>query len=57
MKVVFRCENDWWTINRAKDATGYATKAHPHDSRLEIISCDVVKHLNNPAFPAVFDKV
>jgi len=37
LKGVFRCENDWWSINRAKAATGYATSAYRRDSRLEII--------------------
>ena len=37
LKGVFRCEDDWWTINRAKDGTSYATSAYRHDSRLEII--------------------
>lgn len=37
LKGVFRCEDDWWTINRAKDATSYATTAYRRDSRLEII--------------------
>lgn len=37
LKGVFRCEGDWWTINRAKDGTRYATSAYRRDSRLEII--------------------
>lgn len=37
LKGVFRCENDWWMINRAKDGTSYATSAYRRDSRLEII--------------------
>ena len=37
LKGVFRCEDDWWTINRAKDGTSYATSAYRRDSRLEII--------------------
>ena len=37
LKGVFRCEDDWWTINRAKDGTSYATTAYRRDSRLEII--------------------
>ncbi|QEG22643.1 CobW family GTP-binding protein [Mariniblastus fucicola] len=37
LKGVFRCQNDWWTINRAKDATGYFESAYRRDSRLEII--------------------
>ncbi len=40
LKGVFRCQNDWWSINRAKEATSYATSAYRRDSRLEIIlSC------------------
>ena len=37
LKGVFRCEDDWWMINRAKDGTSYATSAYRRDSRLEII--------------------
>ncbi len=37
LKGVFRCEDDWWTINRAKDGTRYAVSAYRRDSRLEII--------------------
>ena len=37
LKGVFRCEDDWWTINRAKDGTSYAPSAYRRDSRLEII--------------------
>lgn len=37
LKGVFRCEDDWWTINRAKDGTSYVTSAYRRDSRLEII--------------------
>ncbi|MEM6472843.1 MAG: GTP-binding protein [Planctomycetota bacterium] len=37
LKGVFRCTDDWWTINRAKDETSYATSAYRRDSRLEII--------------------
>ena len=37
LKGVFRCEDDWWTINRAKDGTSYTTSAYRRDSRLEII--------------------
>lgn len=40
LKGVFRCQNEWWSINRAKEATSYATSAYRRDSRLEIIlSC------------------
>ncbi len=37
LKGVFRCHDDWWMINRAKDATTYATSAYRRDSRLEVI--------------------
>jgi len=37
LKGVFRCQNDWWMINRAKDGTSYAPSAYRRDSRLEII--------------------
>ena len=37
LKGVFRCEEDWWMINRAKDGTSYAPSAYRRDSRLEII--------------------
>ncbi|QDV62044.1 CobW family GTP-binding protein [Crateriforma conspicua] len=37
LKGVFRCDDDWWTINRAKDGTSYAPSAYRRDSRLEII--------------------
>ena len=37
VKGVFRCQHDWWSINRAKEATSYATSAYRRDSRLEII--------------------
>lgn len=37
LKGVFRCEDDWWTINRAKDGTSYARSGYRRDSRLEII--------------------
>ncbi|WP_237228621.1 CobW family GTP-binding protein [Rubinisphaera sp. JC750] len=37
LKGVFRCEDDWWTINRAKEGTSYAPSAYRRDSRLEII--------------------
>ena len=37
LKGVFRCQQDWWMINRAKDETTYATSAYRRDSRLEII--------------------
>jgi len=37
LKGVFRCEDNWWSINRAKDATSFAPSAYRRDSRLEII--------------------
>ncbi|MHC4878589.1 MAG: CobW family GTP-binding protein [Planctomycetota bacterium] len=37
LKGVFRCEDDWWVINRAKDGTTFATSTYRRDSRLEII--------------------
>ena len=37
LKGIFRCEQDWWMINRAKDGTTYASSAYRRDSRLEII--------------------
>ena len=37
LKGIFRCEGDWWMINRAKDGTSYARSAYRRDSRLEII--------------------
>ena len=37
LKGVFRCEDDWWGINRAKDQTSYRSSAYRRDSRLEII--------------------
>lgn len=37
LKGVFRCQDDWWMINRAKDSTRYAASAYRRDSRLEII--------------------
>lgn len=37
LKGVFRCEDNWWSINRAKDATSFTPSAYRRDSRLEII--------------------
>ncbi|MEM9411935.1 MAG: GTP-binding protein [Planctomycetota bacterium] len=37
LKGVFRCDGNWWTINRAKEQTSYATSTYRRDSRLEII--------------------
>jgi G3E family GTPase len=37
LKGIFRCEDNWWMINRAKDGTSYQESAYRRDSRLEII--------------------
>lgn len=37
LKGVFRCKDDWWMINRAKDGTTFAPSTYRRDSRLEII--------------------
>ncbi len=37
LKGVFRCEDNWWFINRAKDSTSFNPSAYRRDSRLEII--------------------
>lgn len=37
LKGIFRCENDWWLINRAKDGTRFEPSAYRRDSRLEVI--------------------
>jgi G3E family GTPase len=37
LKGIFRCEDNWWSINRAKDTTSYAPSAYRRDSRLEVI--------------------
>ncbi|MCU0718707.1 MAG: GTP-binding protein [Pirellula sp.] len=37
LKGIFRCEDGWWSINRAKDSTSRSASAHRRDSRLEII--------------------
>ncbi|MDA7903541.1 GTP-binding protein [Mariniblastus sp.] len=37
LKGVFRCNNNWWSINRAKDATDFSPSTYRRDSRLEII--------------------
>lgn len=36
LKGVFRCEDDWWSINRAKDETSFHSSAYRRDSRVEI---------------------
>jgi len=37
LKGVFRCQGDWWAINRAKDATDVSASTYRRDSRLEVI--------------------
>lgn len=37
LKGVFRCKDDWWSLNRVKEVTSYAPTAYRRDSRLEII--------------------
>ena len=37
LKGIFQCSQDWWMINRAKDATHCAASTWRRDSRLEII--------------------
>lgn len=37
LKGVFRCEDDWWGINRTKGVTDYSRSVYRRDSRLEII--------------------
>ena len=37
LKGVFRCETDWWVINRSKEATDFSKSTYRRDSRLEII--------------------
>ncbi|MDG2223522.1 MAG: GTP-binding protein [Rubripirellula sp.] len=38
LKGVFRCQDDWWVINRSKNETSFQTTAYRRDSRLEIIT-------------------
>ncbi len=38
VKGVFRCADDWWSINRVGDQTSYRPSAYRRDSRLEIIT-------------------
>ncbi len=38
LKGVFRCQDDWWVINRSKNETSFETTAYRRDSRLEIIT-------------------
>jgi G3E family GTPase len=37
LKGIFRCQDNWWSINRAKDTTSYVQSSYRRDSRLEII--------------------
>ena len=37
LKGIFRCDSDWWMINRAKDGTNFVPSTYRRDSRLEII--------------------
>jgi G3E family GTPase len=37
LKGIFRCEDGWWSINRAKDTTSRSASVYRRDSRLEII--------------------
>lgn len=37
LKGIFQCSQDWWMINRAKEATHYEASTWRRDSRLEII--------------------
>lgn len=37
LKGVFRCESDWWVINRTREATDFSKSTYRRDSRLEII--------------------
>lgn len=37
LKGIFRCEEDWWQINRAKNATDFSRSTYRRDSRLEVI--------------------
>ncbi len=40
VKGIFRCQSDWWMINRAKSATDYSASTYRRDSRLEVILND-----------------
>ena len=37
LKGVFRCESDWWVINRTRETTDFSKSTYRRDSRLEII--------------------
>ncbi|MEM6692553.1 MAG: GTP-binding protein [Planctomycetota bacterium] len=38
LKGVFHCDDDWWSINQAKDEVACIKSAYRRDSRLEIIA-------------------
>ena len=40
LKGIFRCDSDWWSINRAKEETTYTESTWRRDSRLELIHDD-----------------
>lgn len=37
LKCVFRCETDWWVVNRTGTATDYSKSSYRRDSRFELI--------------------
>ena len=37
LKGIFRCQKEWWAINRVKNTTDWSPSAYRRDSRLEII--------------------
>ena len=40
LKGIFRCDGDWWSINRAKEAVTYKESTWRRDSRLEVIAAN-----------------
>jgi G3E family GTPase len=40
IKGVFRCDDDWWLINRTGSDVSITCSAYRHDSRLEVITDD-----------------
>ena len=38
LKGIFRCQGDWWLVNRAKDGIQFKTSTYRRDSRLEILA-------------------
>lgn len=46
LKGVFRCEHDWWSINRAKEATRVSSSTYRRDSRLEVILTETSQDWN-----------